>query len=464
MSNDTNVTAAQQAAASNDLVLAYETLKAKQAGYDKLWRYYDGDQPVVYAASRLDKIFEGLDARFTQNWCAVVIDSTSDRIHLDGFDVTGNTEATKRLATLVADNELLIEADDVHDGALVTGESFVIAAKDGDGLPQAWFNDPKLCHAFYESENPRIMRMGAKWWTDESSGLLYLTLYYADRFEYYVSDKKAESVTSAAALRPDPAQPTAVNPYGRIPFFHFRVERRRTLSDLTNVIPLQNGVNKLLTDMMVAAEFGAFPQKWAISNVETKGKLLNAPNIIWDLPAGDGTSQPTQVGQFSPTDLDNYLKAVDKLALAIAAITRTPKHYFFGEGGDPSGEALLAMESPLVKKAQDRIDRFKPVWQRLAAFLLELSGMVVAADAITPRFADPRTVQPKTQSEIRQANTAAGWPMVSQMRDEGKPQAQIDQVLRDKADEAMAQSNSLAEALLNQQRQFDQNNQSQPVR
>ena len=58
----------------------------------------------------------------------------------------------------------------------------------------------------------------------------------------------------------------------------------------------------------------------------------------------------------------------------------------------------------------------------------------------------------------RIANTAAGWPMVSQMRDEGKTQAQIDQVLQDKADEATAQSNSLAEALLNQQRQFDQGN------
>jgi adenylate cyclase len=55
-------------------------------------------------------------------------------------------------------------------------------------------------------------------------------------------------------------------------------------------------------------------------------------------------------GERSPLDrttLANALTAIDKMASTIAIITRTPKHYFYSQGGDPSSEALIAMEAPL---------------------------------------------------------------------------------------------------------------------
>ena len=47
------------------------------------------------------------------------------------------------------------------------------------------------------------------------------------------------------------------------------------------MIPLQNAINKLVTDLMVAAEYGAFMQRWIISNADTSS-LKNAPNEIWE--------------------------------------------------------------------------------------------------------------------------------------------------------------------------------------
>ena len=69
--------------------------------------------------------------------------------------------------------------------------------------------------------------------------------------------------------------------------------------------------------MMIAAEFGAFPQRCDHQAVEP-GKFKNAPNVIWDIPGSDGEGQPTAVGQFASTELSNYLQAIDKWTNAIA--------------------------------------------------------------------------------------------------------------------------------------------------
>ena len=442
-----------------DLERAFSALHNKNSTYDALWAYYDGDQPVVYTNRRLRDIFKGLDARFTQNWCAVVVDSLLERIRLTNFTV-GDEYAQRVLDALWAATELNLEADDAHEAALITGEAFIIVWRDDgeDGSPgpvQCYYNDPRLCHVFYDAENPRRKSFAAKWW-DTDDGRRRLTLYYRDRLEYYISRGKAKNVSSAKSFEPFGDEPVVENPFGVIPVFHLRT-KRRAVSELVNAIPLQNGVNKLLIDMMVAAEFGAFRQRYVISNAESLGQLKNAPNEIWDLPAGDGLGQATQVGEFAATDLNNYLSAIDKLASSIGIITRTPRHYFFSQGGDPSGEALIAMEAPLNKKAQDRIQRFASTWRQVAAFMLMLSGVQVDKTAITPVFERPETIQPFTQAQTRQIGVAAGIPLRTQLRNEGWSEAQLEQMEADRQAEQAAAQASLARALLEQQRRFDQN-------
>jgi len=459
-----------------DIEIAWKALRAKQAAQATYWAYYDGDQPLMYTANRLNEIFRNLDARFVQNWCAVVIDSCNERINLKGLLAANNPEAQKILDAQWEKQELSLESDEVHLAMQVTGEAYVIAWKEpagpstaasassasaqdtgseeGAGETQVYYNDPSLCYVHYATDNPRQKAWAAKCWVNDA-GKLCLTVYYRDRLEYYVTTKAADKVMNAKAFEPA-AVPVAVNPYGVIPVFHYRTQKRALKSDLKNVVPLQNGINKLLVDMMVAAEYSAFKQRWVISQAETFGKLKNAPNEIWHIPAGDGQQEGTQVGEFSENNLENYLKPIGELAGSVASITRTPRHYFFQEGGDPSGEALLAMEGPLNKKAQDRIDRAAPVWKDVASFILQLEGMDVPRSGITPVFDDPRTVQPLTQAQVRESSVRSGIPLTTLLRDEGKGEAWLTQMQKDKAAEGAAQQTTLAQALLEQQRQFDQ--------
>jgi len=440
---------------ATDLQRAWEAIAAKNKPYTDYFGYYDGVHPLMYTNSRLKEIFENLDARFTENWCAVVIDACNEKINLSGFKTTDAT-AQAALTELYAANELATESDELHEASQVIGEAFLVVWPSEDGEPAAYLNDPRLCHVFYDNENPRQATFAAKRWVD-ADGKWRVTLYYPDRLEYYITRGDAKNITSYKALislEPE----IATNTYGKIPVFHFRIKKRLTKSDLENVVPIQNGINKLLTDMMVAAEYGAFKQRWIISNADGLGKLRNAPNEVWTIPSGDTQGQGTSVGQFEATDLANYLNAIDRLASAIAVITRTPKHYLFSQGGDPSGEALIAMEAPLNRKAQDRIDRFTATWQQAAAFMLQIMGITVKPQDITPLFDKPETVQPMTQAQVRQATVAAGVPLKTSLRWEGRSEEEIKAMEKDKQEEQTQQAAMLGQELARAQRQFDQGN------
>lgn len=440
---------------ATDLELAYQALSGKLAGYTQLWDYYRGNAPVVYTNERLREVFRNLDAKFTENWCGVVVNAAASRINLSGATAPAGQQGL--LDNLWSSEQVGIVADDVHEAALVFGEAFVIAWLNADGSLGVYYNDPRLVHAFYDEENPHVMRFAAKWYNRD--GFRRMTLYYPERIEYYQSRSKAEEVSSAGAFQPDAETPVATNQFGQIPVFHFRTHNDMR-SELEPVIPVQNGINKLLVDMIVAAEYGALKQRWIISNTEP-GALKNAPNEVWWLPAGDGAGQATQVGQFEPSDLQVYMSTIDGLINHLSAITCTPRHFFVSQGAPPSGESLIVMEAPLNKKCEDYIMRFSPTWQALLAFALRLVGQAVDPQEISPTWEDVQSVQPLTRAAVRKSTVDAGIPLVTALRNEGWSEAELAQMEKDQKEQAGKQQASLASALVQAQRQMDQGQMNQ---
>lgn len=443
----------------SDLKLAYEALRAKQKLYTRLWQYYDGNQELVYSTSRLREAFSQLNARFTLNWCGLIVDAALERMEFKQWTVLNDEAATKRLNGWWESSEMALDADDVELCLLVTGEAFVIVWDEGAGL-EAFYNDSRLVHAFYYPGNPKKMRMAAKWW-DADGGGARMTLYYPDRLEYYGSSKNLKDITEYTAFKPlseiVPGAPdSAENDKGIVPVWHFRRERRAIKSELgPSVLDMQDAVNKLLADMMVAAEYGAFKQRWVISQADV-GSLKNAPNEIWDIPAGDGLGQDTAVGEFAHTELANFMEQIEKLSTSLASMSRTPLYYFYlGARADPSGETLYAMDGPLVKKVDKYIKRLKAEWRQFGAFVAAELAIGSDASAIQAEYDSPYAIQPVTQAQTRKTNREAGIPLKTQLRAEGWTAQEIRQMEGDVDEERQAAQSSLAAALLNQQRQFD---------
>jgi len=430
----------------NDLKLAYDTLKGKATILKPYFDYYEGKHPLVYSAARLRTVFRSLNANFSENWCSVVVNVPWERLVLERLEVPDDEAATSKLAELWARLDLALDADEVHKAALITGESYSLAWEEEEDATRAtaFYHDPRACTVFYEDENPRQARLGAKWWRDEEHGRYRLNLYYPDRLVHYATPPMQHPPDSAASFELLDEQ---AHGYGVVPLFRFTTGQG---SVLENAIPIQAAINKLLSDEMVTAEFGAFPQRWVISQTDP-GNFKNAPNEIWMLPSGDGSGQPTQAGQFPAANLTVYETAVERRIAALSSITRIPSHYFFRQGGQPpSGEALVALEAPLNKMIDRIIQRMTITWQQMAAFMLRVEGVTVDPDAITVTYADPETVQPRTRAEIRQMNVAAGMPLVTALRRDGWTQKELEQLEQDRLqeqDQRLAESN-LGGALL----------------
>jgi hypothetical protein len=428
-----------------DLEFAFAALAGKQARYNLLWDYYSGLHPLVYNASKLREIFRNIDASFNENWSAVVVNTVLDRIGIERFQVGDGRDATTAdtLMELWRNTGLELDAYDAHLCTLVTGEAFVVCGQDEAGAVEAYYNDSRLCHMFYLETNPHLPSYAAKWWEeaapDGRGTVTRLTLYYPDRFEYYQAPRPRQEMTSGKGFAPAEV-PSAPNPYGEIPVYHLRREQRAIISEMADIIAPQAQLNKMLADMMIAAEFGAYKQRYVISQMAASDiKLKNAPNEIWPLPAGDGEGQGTSVGEFSATELSNYLGAIERTAGVIATVASIPKILLFAQGDIPSGASLRALEAPLVRKAERYSARWETTWRKVLRWLLRVAeNQDVPANEIDVVWAIPHTTQPETDALIIKTLVEAGVPLRTALRSQGWNDAQLDQMEQDQADEQTA--------------------------
>lgn len=423
--------------------IAFSALINKQTHHGVRWDYYEGRHTIKWSSDKLRDVFKSLHPKFIENWCSVVVDAVLDRLTLAGISVQENDQAEDLVLKWFEQEQIFIDSEEVHKEILVTGESYLIIwPKDAtsslrpDNLGLYW-NDSRRVHLFYEPDNPKEKWFGAKWWMG-ADGKQYLTVMQRDTVSVYQATHDPRNMTGPEALTEASfiLQEEFVNPFQEvgIPIFQFRRDLREG-TELDNAMPIQDMLNKTVSDMMVSGEFGAFNQRWAVTNAEFPGgRVPFAPFTTTKFPASDKDNESTQVGQWDATELGNFVGAIDHFMQAMAVITGTPKHYFWGQQGSPSGEALIAMEAPLNKKVSKRVSRVKSTWTEIADFFFRVQRISgVERSQINSLYEDTRTVQPKSLAEVRRTNKEAGMPLITQLRDEGWNDADINQMLEDVA-------------------------------
>jgi hypothetical protein len=397
-------------------------MAAKQIAHSLRWRYYDGQHPIAFINPKMNQVVPN-GVVFKKNWCQVIVDASRNRLKVQAWNA--DDDATIETMEDIWKRVLHRAANDLHTAALSTGESYLVAWQGPTGKPVAYYHDPRQAHVIYEDEYPDVPRVACKRWV--SNKTYYLNLYYPGTIEHYES--KNEPMNASAYT----LQSSELNPYGVIPVFHFRTGRRVCTGELTaGVLSLQDAMNKLLNDMMVSSEFTSFPQRWGIGHWdEQAGGLPVGPGTLLKIPAAEAGDQPSGVGAFPVGDPGNYLEPIDSMADAMAVLSATPKHYFTGQGANASGEALQAMEAPLIAKIELYQGILGEEWQRAMAFCLMIQGQTVDPEDIECIWQEPHTVQPQSQATTRLTNTQAGIPILNILRDEGWTEDQLNQLMED---------------------------------
>lgn len=354
-------------------------LDERERVMDQYERYYNGIQPLLLASDKFRQTFGTTYARFSDNFCRLVVQAVEERLTVDGF--RWNDDAgSKKAWRIWQSNKLDAISQRGHREALIKSDCPVIVGPSPTGgLPIIRPQEPEhVVIAYGDDPHERVCAM-KRWKT--ATGKVLATLYFPDRLEKY---EQVASSTSGEAWQPRAVEgepwplPHDLGVVPVVALINDPDLDNTGASELTSVIPLQNALNKLLVDMLVSAEYTAYRQRWVtgmeIPIDEDTGKPVEpfkaAVDRLWV-----ARDPGTKFGDFDQTDLAPYAQAIELLIQHIASTTRTPPHYLLGQSGSfPSGESLKSTETGLVAKAHRRMRDFGETWEEVMRIAFRASG------------------------------------------------------------------------------------------
>jgi hypothetical protein len=382
-------------------------LRLDQERYAELDAYYNGSHPHSFDSVRFQQAFGKQLRRFADNWMRMIVKVTADRLVVQGFRV-GNGDDTG-----VADNQawkiwqankLDAGAPMAHREAMKFGTCFLMVDPfdpQGDRLPRTTppnitVESPMQVVGQRDSQNRyRLLNAIKKWIGDD--GHLYLNLYLPDVVYKYRSSSPPPS-----ALPGDQGRLTqevswvqngeSDNPLGVVPIVP--MENCPDLlmgghSDLEDLIPLNDGLNKVLRDMLVTSEYQAFQQRVIIGAevpkdpttgkpmTEQQVQLMASRSRAWLFP-----NPTTKVQSLEQVDLTPYTAAVDLFIHHLAILAQIPSYLLVGKLANLSADAIRASELGFVAKLTTKQTDFGTAWESAIALGLASMGSVGAGEII----------------------------------------------------------------------------------
>lgn len=420
-----------------------------------LWNdYYGGKHNLGFASPRFQAAFGGLFETFADNWTEIVCDAAAERLTPTGFrfgtgDDKDPPEADKDAQRIWQASSMDAWAKVAHTEAMIKSRAFVLVWVENPDAdqpePEITVEDATQCIVAYEPGSRRRRKAALKRW-DGQDGYAYATLYLPDQIWKWRRRSLASALILPASLTAgwqprgdDPDQQVIDNPLGRVCMVELR-NRPRLVDDPTpehaGVIPLQNALNKLIADLMVAAEAGAFPARWGsgidLPKDPVTGQEIDDPEL-WRLAVNKmlrASNPQARFGNFEAADLSNFVAGIELLTGHIAALSRTPATYFMGKIQNVAADTMTAAETALVSKSKDKTTFFGEDWEEVMrlAFLVKddrKRGMNPLAETIWANVAYRSEAQ---MMDALAKKKTLGVPWRQLMEDAGYTPTQIDRM------------------------------------
>lgn len=373
---------------------------------NKFRSYFNGEQDLVFVTNEFRDAFGDIFSTLRANWCEVVVSAVAERMRLRSIVIGEDESLSKIIWDEIRRNDLTYMQMELYPGALIDRRSAVIVwpkqNDNGDIVGVSLDPNParNVLVTYDADDSRRAIRAIKRWVTP--GGEERLTLYMPD---YIYKWKQTSSSGQIRTINPSDydsfgqswerriveGEPWPLpNPFGEVPVveFHGRFYR----SELDDIIPLQDSLNKIITNMMVTSEYASFRQPYIVtSNEEPEGGWRNSPGNVWHIMPEvdiDGRPLPTQVGSLDVSDPSTYIRIAEFFLQEIAAQSRTPAHYFYlssrqgGRGDAPSGESLRVAETGLIKKVETYQELWEGSWNRVVNLMVRALSNFDSVDPV----------------------------------------------------------------------------------
>lgn len=442
--------------------------------------YYSGQQPLAFISPDVRAQVGDRIPEIVLNVPRVVVGAIEERLDVQGFSVASNRTADETLRKVWNENDLDEWSQLEHIEALKHGIAFATVWAD-DSLPSGVRIAVESAHQMAAEFAPGTRRVvkAAKTWQDvddDGKPVQRAVLYLPDVIEHYWrTTARPLGAVQTTTVIPGTGNDwvldegrTVPNPLGEVPVVAFI--NRPSLTDMSgeselrDVMSLTDGVNKLLSDMLVTSEHHAEPRRFATGiqipkEAATNERLREEVREAWDDATRGKTwlgGKDVNFGQFQQADLINFKTGVDLILSKVAFITGLAPHMLGVTTENPaSAEAIRSSETPLIRRVNRKKTHFGGSWERVMRLALrvrqdevDLSTLrTIWANSETRTFAqDSDAVSKLTQGDRPVITIAAGREVL------GFSPEQIAQMEKDERDATSSTATADVEARMAQAR------------
>lgn len=422
--------------------------------YRALDDYYAGAQPLSFLPPEIQQQTMGRLRPLIVNWPRLVIDSIEERLDVEGFRFGTDKPADQRCWDIWQANNLDEGSQQCHLEALLHARSYVLVWADeiDNGQPRISIESSAQMSVVYYPGTTTIAQAVKQWVEGDVS---FMTIYRPAVIERYMAETSSltsdMSLTSSAwELREEPIS----HDLGEVPVVPFvnrpRLSRPFGESELADVIPLADAVNKLATDMMVTSEFSASKRRYATGlEIPLAGpgqeRMQAEVRKAWD----DATAGKTwlagpgvQFGEFQEAALTNFVSAIELLTGHIAALAGLPPHYLglSSDGNPASADAIRSSEAALVKRAQRKMRVFGGSWERVMRLALRVQNQALptGAESMETIWGNPETPTVAQRVDAAVKLDQIGMPFRQTLEDLNYTPTQIERIKSMRTQDSLA--------------------------
>jgi hypothetical protein len=367
--------------------------------------YYDGHHRKPYEPETATREFRELVHRATTNLTRLIVATLAQRLFVDGFRSSVTAEGNAPQWEWWQANGLDSRQKSVYVEAFKHGYSGMMVMP-GEPAPVMRPVTPREWWIGFEDYSDDWPMLGLKQPTEAmrvpyDNVDLRKTGDVGNGSIWHVLDERARYVVRVGVGIDVAILEESVHDLGVVPIVPFRNQWCLTHypdGEIGPSIPIQDRLNQTVFDLLVAQTYSAAPQKWASGLVlptDEKGRPVTDirafAKSLWATSEKDA-----KFGSLPEANLKNIVEAIEQCLRSYGLLTQTPPHYLLGDLVNLSAEALLAADTTLAKKTEDRQVIFGESWEqtfRLAGVAAGDESAATDQDAqVWWRNTEPRSI------------------------------------------------------------------------
>jgi hypothetical protein len=330
--------------------------------FRRLQGYYEGQHGHHFSSVGYNTQF-GVQMRgYRDNFLPMILQEYAARLNLKGFRVGELTEdnvSDQRSQEIWNSNFMGAEWAKAELDAMKFGISYVLVdpfLKSPDGLaPRITVESPIHMYALPDPTNRYQFVSAIKQWQGVD-GFMYENVYYPDHVDQYKTTAHASIEYTQPGTGSWQMIGQVENPLKQVPIVALENASQTHVwggvSDLEVLIPLQDQINTLQKNMMVASEYQAFRQRLILGvdvARDPKTDRVIDPDIVFAssrvimIPSKDA-----KVAEWEQMDPGVYTGPIEETVHHLSALSKMPAYLLANKIANLSADAMRAAEQGFV--------------------------------------------------------------------------------------------------------------------